>query len=395
MGATLPAMVNPGTRHMKTCTVCVISPVNQLQPDCSNWLTFVPKIQLMPFFFHRWCLTGGALLLLAVQGLAQDKHFSQFYAAPLTLNPAMTGAIDGRFRVGAIYRDQWRNALETPYTTAAAMVDVKFNMSIDSRYEDAVGAGLLFFNDRVSSVDFSTNQMALALAFHKGLDYGKKQILSLGLMAGLTQRNINYENLTFQDAFNGINSYTDRPSREVLPPNNFSYGDFHTGLLYRLAYGKWSNLTAGIGYFHFNRPEVSFYADQGLKSKLYSKWMAHVQTTMGLSEYFSVSPRINASVQGPHMEVNAGANVRFRMNDYNQNAFTVGAWARPVRTESSFGVDALVALVGFEINGIALGLSYDITLRDVSTFPRGRNALEFSLTYIGSFEDEDLLCPRF
>jgi hypothetical protein len=31
--------------------------------------------------------------------LAQDPNFSQFFASPLTLNPALTGKFDGIFRV--------------------------------------------------------------------------------------------------------------------------------------------------------------------------------------------------------------------------------------------------------------------------------------------------------
>jgi hypothetical protein len=38
-----------------------------------------------------------------------DPHFSQYYVYPSWLNPALTGAIDGDYRVSAIYRNQWGN----------------------------------------------------------------------------------------------------------------------------------------------------------------------------------------------------------------------------------------------------------------------------------------------
>ena len=34
---------------------------------------------------------------------AQDPNFSQFFASPLTLNPALTGKFDGTFRVAGNY----------------------------------------------------------------------------------------------------------------------------------------------------------------------------------------------------------------------------------------------------------------------------------------------------
>ena len=44
--------------------------------------------------------------LLVVQALGQDMQFSQFYAAPIHLNPAFTGSTEWT-RVGVNYRNQW------------------------------------------------------------------------------------------------------------------------------------------------------------------------------------------------------------------------------------------------------------------------------------------------
>ena len=175
---------------------------------------------------------------------AQDKHFTQFYASPLTLNPALTGAFDGRYRVGGIYRDQWRGVLDNPYVTFAGSVDVRFDITLDSRYKDAFAVGLLFYNDEVPGIDFSTNQIALSGAFHKGLDFDKKQFLSLGFQAGLAQRNINYENLTFDDQFNNLDAYS-FPTLEDLPENNFAFSDFNVGLNY--TYSPKRNMNFFIG----------------------------------------------------------------------------------------------------------------------------------------------------
>ncbi|HOA38555.1 MAG TPA: type IX secretion system membrane protein PorP/SprF, partial [Flavihumibacter sp.] len=51
-----------------------------------------------------------ATLILLTLGLfttalkAQDPHFSQFFASPLTLNPAYTGKFNGTVRVSGNYR---------------------------------------------------------------------------------------------------------------------------------------------------------------------------------------------------------------------------------------------------------------------------------------------------
>jgi hypothetical protein len=67
--------------------------------------------------------TLSLLLLFLSASRAQDQHFSQFYAAPLSLNPALTGAMEGSYRVGTVYRDQWRKVMEQPIRTFSFFAD--------------------------------------------------------------------------------------------------------------------------------------------------------------------------------------------------------------------------------------------------------------------------------
>ena len=63
------------------------------------------------------------LLCTAYVIQAQDIHFSQFYASPLTLNPAATGDFKGDWRINNIYRKQW-NAISPGYMTNALGFDM-------------------------------------------------------------------------------------------------------------------------------------------------------------------------------------------------------------------------------------------------------------------------------
>ncbi len=334
--------------------------------------------------------------LLLQTSFAQDKHFTQFYASPLTLNPALTGAYDGRFRVYGIYRDQWRGALESPYVTFAGGVDVRWDVELDSRYKDAFAVGLLFFNDKVGGIDFNTNQIALSAAFHKGLDFDKKQFLSLGVQAGLAQRNINYEELTFDDQFNDLNAYN-LPTFESLPENNFSFSDFNVGLNYIFRPRRGMAVFAGGSLHHFLQPQLSFYPEEeGGDSKLYMKINGQLSVQLPINDRISLIPRALFAKQGPHLEVNAGSNLRYKLNNYNSNAIQFGSWARLVSNEDdSIGLDAVILMVGFEVGSVLFGLSYDLNLDDLANYQKGQNAFEFSVTYQGSFDDDSILCPKF
>lgn len=327
---------------------------------------------------------------------AQDQHFTQFYAAPLTLNPALTGAFEGKYRVASIYRDQWRSVLDEPVQSFAVAGDFRFTPRKRRVVEDAVGLGLIFNNDHVGVIDFNTTQIALSLAYHKSLNVDNDQFLSAGFQAGITQRGVSYSSLFFHDQFDGYSGYTGT-TQEDLPANSFAYLDMNVGLNYTARIGDKSNIYAGLAYHHFNRPEISFGSDVVEGNKLYGKFSAQFAANLpigGRQSRASFLPRVLVASQGPHLQTNAGANFRFLMGEYGTSALHIGSWVRPVKNDGGFGLDAAVALVGFELNNVLLGLSYDLNIKALGAKQR-QGAFEISIAYLGNYEGEGILCPKF
>ncbi|NNE27741.1 MAG: PorP/SprF family type IX secretion system membrane protein, partial [Saprospiraceae bacterium] len=162
----------------------------------------------------------------------QDEHFSQFFAIPIHMNPALTGAYDGTYRMTAIYRDQWNGALESPYKTFAAGGDTKLDLNFGSlESDDHFGLGLFFVSDRVAEFQASTNKISGYMSYHKKFGDKIPSYLGAGFKFGVIQRNINYDNINFQDQFNQIDDFTE-PTSEVLPPNNIGAFDISLGLNY-------------------------------------------------------------------------------------------------------------------------------------------------------------------
>ena len=107
-------------------------------------------------------------------------------------------------------------------------------------------------------------------------------------------------------------------------------------------------------------------------------------------------PRALIAIQGPHFEMNVGTNVRVSVSEFSGTALQFGGWVRPVGNEDdSIALDALVFLVGLEHNGMLIGLSYDLNLDDLANYQQGQNSFEISLAYIGEYESESILCPKF
>ena len=339
-------------------------------------------------------ITLALLGLFLGKLVAQDTQFTQFYASPLLLNPALTGVFEGRYRVGAVYRDQWRNALDYPLRTFALNGDFRFNASKNSIHKDAIGIGLQFFNDQVSVFDFNTTQIALSGAYHKSISTDNRQYLSLGFQYGLTQRNLNYGVLNFHDEFDGITGYT-LGTGEPLPENNFSYSDLNVGLNYSANLSSGVGIYAGIAMHHVLEPVTSFFKNPDNGGKLYRRYSAQVAANLPINNRVSIIPRLLVASQGPHLGVNTGANLRFTMGEYGGSAFHIGSWVRPVRNNDNFGLDAVVLLAGIEYSNVLLGLSYDMNLKTLSSLGRSQGAFEISIAYLGDYDNEDIICPKF
>ncbi len=94
------------------------------------------------------------------------------------------------------------------------------------------------------------------------------------------------------------------------------------------------------------------------------------------------------------MEINTGTNFRVAMGQYGSTALHIGSWLRPVRNDDGLGLDAVVAMLGLEFNGVLIGFSYDLNLRALQTKQR-QGAFEISIAYLGEYENEEILCPKF
>src|SRR5947209_19793357 len=103
------------------------------------------------------------IIIAAFVSHAQDPNFSQFFAAPLTLNPALTGKFDGTLRVAGNYRNQWPT-INNAFTTYTASVDAGILKSKIPEF-DQFGVGVLAFSDKAGNGILQNNAIALSTAY--------------------------------------------------------------------------------------------------------------------------------------------------------------------------------------------------------------------------------------
>lgn len=340
-------------------------------------------------------------IIFALNLNAQDRHFTQFYSAATYLNPALSGGFAGRYKMSTIYRDQWRSVLDKPIKTIGAALEVNVDMSkiTHSRFKDKVGIGLSFYSDKISGVDLNTTQMALSLAYHKNLDQDHLHFMSIGFEGALGQKNINYENLTFHDQFDWKNGYI-YESGEFFPQNNFSYFDIAVGLNYSFSPQRKAAYFVGGALHHVNSPQVSFFYNRDHEvqigdNKLIRKITLHGGAIFPLSSQIKVSPRILLSKQGPHSELNVGTNFKLKLKHQEATSFIIGSWARITPQDDTQALESIILLVGLAIDHVQIGFSYDINLGHLTTYKQNQSVFELTFAYLGEYEDETVVCPKF
>ena len=113
----------------------------------------------------------------------------------------MTGNFDGDYRGGINYRNQWRSFTE-PHITFSGFLDKIINKEIIKN--DFLGIGLVLYKDKSGTAELTTQSVSGSIAYHRKLGADGEHLVTFGIAAGFVQKNLNYDNLTFADQYDGI-----------------------------------------------------------------------------------------------------------------------------------------------------------------------------------------------
>jgi type IX secretion system PorP/SprF family membrane protein len=337
------------------------------------------------------------LFFVCLRLQAQDPRFVQFYAAPLQLNPAMTGVHPGKWRASANYREQWSSILDTrPFRTISSSFDSKSRIGRG----DFFAYGITLLNDQAGKSEYTRNTADLSLSYMKQLDGSRyrryDQYLVGGLQAGLGQHSLNQNNLWFSSQFNLGNEQVDRSisSGESISDQSNTYWNLNAGLVWYAVFDHNQSLYLGGAFHHLNAPEVSFIADG--QETLDRKWVVHAGGELPFNRQLSILPAIAVVGQGPSMLAMAGANLRYTNRDWKEVAIRAGAWGQLVNDVSGkLANPAITFTTILEIERLNIGISYDIGVNKLAAPTNGRGALELSVIYYQpATRREKVNCPK-
>lgn len=305
-------------------------------------------------------------LVLINCSFGQDIHFSQFYASPYNLNPALTGAFDGNYRFTANYRTQWRS-VTVPYVTTGFFADLR-NAGVKDLH-----AGVSIYHDKAGDSGFSTFKMAVSGAYSKSLNVESTKHLIAGIQVGFSQRNINFNNLSFDNQFNGERYDASLGTGETFTRQSYLFLNLNAGLAYDQKVSEKFSFITGIGVFNLTTPDQTFFNET---VSLDRRFTLYGKGSYLFNENLTILPSVLMMFQGPHSEYLTGGAVKREIENLpgRYRAVYAGTWFRLK--------DAGYVMLGMDYNNWNVGVSYDLNYSALVPASNYRGGLEVSAIYI-------------
>lgn len=324
------------------------------------------------------------LTVVQVKLSAQDLHFSQYYNAPLLVNPANTGFNpDYDYRVGGNYRNQWAS-VGNPYKTMSAWGDTKL---FTNRFEDGwMGVGVSLLKDVAGSGSLSSTRGYATVAWHQMLGYNS--LLSGGFGLGFVSKRIDISKLSFDDQWNGSFFDVTIPSNEPFAYSQSTYLDLQMGLNYAYFASENVYFNAGISIMHINTPRESFFDPSVSDNRVPRRITGFVNSNIKIQDLWILNPNLYVSKMGNAWETVVGFNANRDLTGDGTNQLILGLYYR--------NKDALIPMLGYEVNDLRITVNYDATVSSLGSLNGTRGAYELSIVKSGIFPSSagrSVRCP--
>ena len=310
--------------------------------------------------------------LLPSTMMCQDIHFSQFWLAPVNINPAATGFFEGDARLMAYNRTQWR-AISKAYQTVGISADLPI-VKRPSK-QDIFGLGVTLDYDQTGNSKYRTMQGNLMFSYARSLNSRNNNFLMGGLFVGGAQRSWSYTDLTFDEQFqNGVFN-PDLPSTETYHGNNFWFADMGLGIqwFYQPDFLKYYQV--GFSVSHLNRPKITMMKDDNIRLPV--KFTAHASMSLAVNSSIAIIPSAYISFQKKYREFLVGAtyshSLPIDVMGYI-NKTNIGLYYR--------WNDAVYLAAGMDWRRFKFSISYDFNVSQLSAASNARGGVEIMVSYV-------------
>jgi len=325
---------------------------------------------------------------LSINCYSQDAAFSQFYAAPIFLNPAMAGG-ENDVSVNVTYRTNTNKVL-FPYNLGqfTAAIPIKFNSlrysGKRSQFDNYIGTVAITAYNEFLGFNNELKVSGLSLTTSYFLQVSFANFISFGIQAGFIQKVIDFDKLTWGSQFDTDFGFDSRISPSVIfqngqktiPVINAGFTWYYNAKDFSPYQNSKFRAFAGLAASNLNRPDDSFMEIEKIHIPVLYK--LHGGLGFNFAENFELLPNILIMQQNRHNQINIGTYIAyFVSNKKNRNSnfyqLQLGSWYR-------FG-DSYIISLGFEMKNLILGFSYDLNVSSYKYNNKGVRAFEVSVKY--------------
>ena len=308
------------------------------------------------------------LFLVTYAGNAQDYHFSQFDVSPVTLNPSLTGNFKKYdYKSSVIYRNQWRTLSSKPFSN----FNLSYEMPLNSRW--GIGGYISNFDGAKVYNEFN---LVLSGSYRITVPNNKRYLISVGLQAGMINKNINDRDLTFNNQYQSGGFNPDITSTENIEKLSKVVPELNFGIFYKY-YGKTPQSKykpyIGASVFHISSPKQDFLSTKENASRLPRRFLLHGGIDIKYSRTFNMEVKFRNQWQGKGREYYFGSDFNYLVSTEG-NTTLKGLLYYRVK-------DAFVVGFGVDYKHMTFITTYDITTSGLNEFNNNKGALEFSLLY--------------
>jgi len=325
------------------------------------------------------------MLITANYSHGQDPAFSQFFASPLNVNPALTGIINAKWRVISNIRDQWISPA-SPYTTGTISYDTKL-MANKIPESSILGFGTMLMYDHAMQGVLKSNYASLNLSYNIKIaetDEGEHR-LGVGFGATYAAKRIDFSMLNFSTQFNGYGFDTNLPTGEPALSNMKAFFSANTGALYNYS-SQYTKFDIGVAGFHLNKPKQT--ATKDTHQFLAPRYVVHSNFETILTDYLVLNTNAIYQEQAGTSFFSIGGALGYYLNKMDNDDDIIlngGVWY--------WSKNAIIPYIGFVYKNFQLGLTYDVTVSKLDQASSKPKTFELSLIIRGISKPGALNCP--
>ncbi|NCI50334.1 type IX secretion system membrane protein PorP/SprF [Sediminibacterium roseum] len=316
---------------------------------------------------HVYITIAASFLCFASQ--AQDPHFSQYFASPFTINPALTGKGVSDWRAAGMFRSQWWGAYSEPYNTTT--VSIEKGISTGEMQKSTLGIGFSFMSDASNGGLLKNNYAGLHLAYNLALDGEGREQLGIGITGTYANRLLNLNMFDYQSQFGSMGFQRSAPSNDMPVIDKVNYIDFNTGITYSKR-GDAMGYHFGAALFHASRPVQGVFKNSNYSLETRYSLQAGTQLYSKNGNELHLSGLLD--IQGKNKVVTLGAVYKIKTHDDTVESVNVGMWKR-------FG-DAYYPYVALESRNWLVGASYDFVTSSLNDSYNSVQSMELSFVYL-------------